>query len=183
MLQSLISAALYYVFSRRLMSLWADLYWTQHFSCGLTKDEGEGYLPWSTDATLPNVALDAISLLYGKGHIAGSCSSSCPPGPESPFLLSCFPAGYLQHVLVPGVVSPLAEDFLLLFLIELHEVPLRSFLQLVKVLLCGSANLWCTTHSSVFCILLLRVYSASSSRQLMKMLNGFGPNIDPWVHH
>ena len=103
--------------------------------------EGRDYLPLSAGNAFPNAILDIISLRYSKGTLQAHGQLGVHQDPQVLFCRAASQLSGLQHVPVPGVVSPLAEDFLLLFLIELHEVPLRSFLQLVKVPLCGSANL------------------------------------------
>ncbi|KAK4810954.1 hypothetical protein QYF61_013362, partial [Mycteria americana] len=117
-----------------------------------------------------------------QGHIAGSCSTWCPPGPPGPFLPSCFPAGRPPAcVLVHGVIPPLVQD-LALPLVELHEIPVSPILQLVKVPLDGSMTLWRISCSSQFGVICkwLGVHSAPSSRSLMKMSNRTGSSIDPW---
>ena len=56
-----------------------------------------------------------------------------------------------QHILVHGVVPPQVQDLALAF-VELHEVPVSPFLQLVEVTLHGSTTLWCISDSSQFVI-------------------------------
>ena len=75
--------------------------------------------------------------------------SLCPPALPGPSLQSCFPAGQPKPVLLHGVMPPRVQDHIL----ALHDVPLRPTLQPVQVLLNGSTALWCTSHSSQFCVI------------------------------
>lgn len=71
------------------------------------------------------------------GQTGPPIASSPGPCPLSP-----------QHVLVH---SPQIQYFTLVF-IELHEVPIRPFLQSVEVPLKSSTTLWSTKYSSQFCV-------------------------------
>lgn len=80
-----------------------------------------------------------------------------------------------------GIILPHAEDFTLP-LAELHEAPVRPFLQHVKIHLTGTTTLWYTSHSPTFVssVKLLRIHPAPSFRTLMKMLNRAGSSTDHW---
>lgn len=82
---------------------------------------------------------------------------------QPPFLESWFPDSLL-HVLVPGVVLPQLQDFVLP-LVELHEVPVSPVLQHVDDPLDGSTTLWCIRGSRQFCV--TSKFSDPSSRSLM----------------
>ena len=76
----------------------------------------------------------------------------CPPGPQGPFLPSCFPAGCPHHTLVHGVVLPQVQD-LAFPLVELQEVPVSLFLPPLPMPLNGSTTACCINHYSQFCII------------------------------
>jgi len=80
------------------------------------------------------------------------CYKACYWITEDLHVLFCQTAlqpGGSQHVLVPGVVPPLLQDFAL-SLLELHEVPVSPFLHPVEVPLDGSMTLWPISRSSEF---------------------------------
>lgn len=56
-----------------------------------------------------------------------------------------------QHVLVPGVVPPEVQNYQLP--LELHDVPVRPFLQTIYIPLDNSTILWCVCFFSQFCII------------------------------
>ena len=93
------------------------------------------------------------------------------------FSSKLFPASMHQHVLVHGIIPAQVEDLVFPFL-GLNEVPIKPFLQSVRVPL-NCRTPWCISYSSHFCIFcenLLRVHSVASFRTLMKKSN----SINPW---
>lgn len=118
--------------------------------------EGKDQLSQPAGDTLPNTAKDNISLPSSKGTLL----THCP-----------------QHVLGPGIVPPQVQDSALL--VELHEVFVSPPLHLPRSLWMAALG---TPTSSVLSMDLLRVYSTSSSRWLMKMLNKTGTQLLPCKH-
>lgn len=121
----------------RALWLWPHQGWGRITSLGLA------------GSTSPNAAQDISGLLSHRG-IAGSCSTWCPPGSLGPSPQSCLPSGWAPAYTaawgfpphVQGVVPSLAE---------LHEVPIRPFLQPAEVQLNGSMILWCQLFHPVLC--------------------------------
>lgn len=68
---------------------------------------------------------------------------------QDPKVLLCRAA--FQPVLVHELILPLRQEFAFPFA-EFHDVPLYSFLQIVKILLNGNTVLWCISHFSQFFI-------------------------------
>lgn len=94
-----------------------------------------------------------------------------------------FPAKLLSSWVPPACLGTSSQELLLpnfaFHLVELHEVPVRPFLQTAKVSLEVYTH-WCTHHPSQFCIICTVVENALCplSWSLMKMLNGLGSRID-----
>lgn len=65
-------------------------------------------------------------------HIPGSCSAWEPPRPSVLLGKPAFQLGGTHHIFVHGAALP-QEGAGLVPLIELHEVPLSSFLQPVEI--------------------------------------------------
>lgn len=183
MLQSLIFAALHYVFFSILMSLWWDLYWTQYLSCGLAKAEGKRYLRWSADATLPNVALDAISLLYSKeGSLLVHIPVNVHQHLQFLFCKAAFQLGTSSMYWCLELFLPGQRTDAFLCWTSLSSSQIISSRDLSRSLH-EAAQISDAPRTSLFCVLLLRVDSASSSRQLVKMLNRTRLNTESWIHH
>ena len=66
--------------------------------------------------------------------------------------------------------------------VELHDASLSPIFQAHKVLLDGSTTIWCSSHSSQFCVIckLAAMHFVLSSRSLMMMLNSNGSSMNPW---
>jgi len=91
------------------------------------------HLPGPAGHALPNAAQDAAGLpgckyaLMTHGHLGVHLDA------QVHFCKAVFHLGGPQHILVPGIVPPQAQE-LALPSIELYEVPACPFLQLVEVL-------------------------------------------------
>lgn len=93
----------------------------------------------------------------------------------------CYAAFHLvgpQTAQVPVVILPLVQNF-----VELHKFIVGPFLQPAEVPLAASTCLSTTSPSYVSPINLLIVYSAPSSRSLIKMLNSTKPRIDSLLYN
>lgn len=122
----------------------------------------------------PNTAQEAVGLCCKYTLLA--YLNLEPPGLPQPFLQSCFPADQPQSILVHGVILSWVHNFVLHF-VELHEVPVRPFVQPVEVHLDANTNsdLSPTPPSFVASAnLLIRVHCAQSSSLLMKRLKCMG---------
>lgn len=84
--------------------------------------------------TLSNAAQETIGLLFSNGTLLAHGQIGVHRDSQVLFCQSAFQLGGLQQELEPGVVPPQVEDFAFL-LTELHEVPSRPFLHLVRDLL------------------------------------------------
>jgi len=84
--------------------------------------------------------------IYISPHIAGSCSTWCPPGYSGPFLESCFKLGGV------GLFLPRCRT-LHFSLLKFMGFLSSSFLQPVEVPLDGSATVGHTSHSSHFSVI------------------------------
>lgn len=129
--------------------------WTKHASYSLISDEQKGKITSFVLLAAPCLTKPRmlLALLDTRAHywLMFHLFSIRAPGPSLP---SCFSAECPQHVLVffPGVAPSQGQDFAFL-LDELHEVPVRPFLQIAEVSLEGSMTHWRTHHSSQFCII------------------------------
>ncbi|PKU41106.1 hypothetical protein llap_8596 [Limosa lapponica baueri] len=86
----------------------------------------------------------------------------------------------LQPMLVHGVIPPQRQGFAVPF-VELHEVPLCTFLHPVEITLNGNTTIHCINNSFQFCIITkLKAHSILSSISLMKMLNSTDSSINTW---
>lgn len=83
-----------------------------------------------------------LPLLWG--HIIGSWSTWHPPGCPNPFVQSCFPACW-SPAWCMGILLPMSRTWHFP-LVKIHEIPVCSFLQIVKVPLSDG-----TTTSSINC--------------------------------
>lgn len=118
--------------------------------------------------------------LLPQGHIAGSSSTWCPPGPPGPFLQSFFPPWpAAQPILVHGFISPQVQDFSLLDFMRLLAVYFHSLLRFVWMA-ARPSGVSATPPSLVSGANVLRAHSAPSSRSFMKMLNRIGPCTEPY---
>lgn len=96
-----------------------------------------------------------------------------------PILQSGFPADQLKCVLVHGVSLQIWDSAFPF--VNLHEVPVISFLQLVEAFLNDSTTILSVSCSSqlVSSVNLLRVHPIRSARSLVMMLCSTGFSIDP----
>jgi len=114
--------------------------------------EGEENLPRPAGHTLLHAPQDPISLLGNQGTLLAHGHLVIPQDTQVPLHRAALQQVSPEPVLVHGVVPSQVQD-LALALVEFHQVPLRPTLQPVQVLLNGSTALWCTSHSSQFCVI------------------------------
>lgn len=121
--------------------------------------EREGSPPPIPGSIPPNAAQDTISLPCYKGTLLTRVQLGVYQDLHVLFLK--------LFLLVPWAVTPHVQDFALL-LVELHKMSVSPCLQNVPIHLDDSTALWCSRHSSQFCLFcnLLRVHSARSSSSL-----------------
>jgi len=126
-------------------------------STGLSRREGSP--PPIPGSIPPNAAQDTISLPCYKGTLLTRVQLGVYQDLHVLFLK--------LFLLVPWAVTPHVQDFALL-LVELHKMSVSPCLQNVPIHLDDSTALWCSRHSSQFCLFcnLLRVHSARSSSSL-----------------
>lgn len=115
-----------------------------------------------------------------QGHTTGSCSTWFPWGTPGPFLQSCFTAGQPHHVWVHEVLSTQGE-YLAFPYVEVQHIPVRSFLQPVKLPLNNATTFWCIRPSFPLRIIYKLAEGVPSSSSLAKILSITGPTIDPWA--
>ncbi|KAK4806786.1 hypothetical protein QYF61_005582 [Mycteria americana] len=108
----------------------------------------------NTKHSTMRAAMEKVKSIPARPN-TGTLLAHVQPGvhqdPQVLFCQAAFQLGGPQHVLVPGVVPLQGQDFALP-LVELHEVPVSPFLQLVEVPLDDSMTLWHISYSSHFCV-------------------------------
>lgn len=82
------------------------------------------------------------------------CGLLCCTGCLGPFLQSCFPTGQPPHCTVSRVIPPQVQEFAIPS-VDLPNIPVTLFLQLVEFLLNGNTTIWSVSHFSQFCIFCL----------------------------
>lgn len=128
------------------------------FHCCLV--EAKEHLPQLTGSVLPNAAQVLLDTFTLKTH---SHLVVCQ-GFQFLFCRTSFQLVGLQNILVYGVNHPQGQDCIF-FSVELHEVPLCTFLKLLQDPLNGRTSIWLMSHTSqiLSSATMLRLHSVLSS--------------------
>ena len=109
--------------------------------------KGKDQLPLSAGNAFPDAILDIISLRYSKGTLQAHGQLGVHQDPQVLFCRAASQLSGLQHVPVPGVVSPEMQGF------GLHEDTIGWFLQPAEVPLDRSMSFKWLRHSAQLCVL------------------------------
>ncbi|GAB0193852.1 mitochondrial enolase superfamily member 1 [Grus japonensis] len=134
---------------------WGAQNWTQLSRCGLTSAEQmERITSLNLLAMLcliqPRIPLDCR--LCHRDTLLAHVQLAIHQDPQILCSKVAFQLVSHHHVLMPGVVPPQVQDFAFV-LVELHEVPVGSFLQPLEVALDGSMILWFINDTCQCCVI------------------------------